>query len=148
MREVKFELRAGLVAAIIPEDAYTSNIELLPEQKEKQTEEFLAKGDNLVIAAKGKGCDFVNRNDSVSIAGHTRVEKLFCSETNTQYFIFRESDILTKRRLSDEIATLEDLSKKYKISRERIRQIETKAFEKLQKAMLIAAKSNHLLPKN
>ena len=60
----------------------------------------------------------------------------------------REKDILTKRRLSDEIATLEDLSKKYKISRERIRQIETKAFEKLQKAMLIAAKSNNLLPKN
>ena len=60
----------------------------------------------------------------------------------------REKDILTKRRLSDEIATLEDLSKKYKISRERIRQIETKAFEKLQKAMLIAAKSNNLLPIN
>ena len=60
----------------------------------------------------------------------------------------REKDILTKRRLSDEVATLEDLSKEYKISRERIRQIETKAFEKLQKAMLIAAKSNNLLPKN
>ena len=60
----------------------------------------------------------------------------------------REKDILTKRRLSDEVTTLEDLSKKYKISRERIRQIETKAFENLQKAMLIAAKSNNLLPKN
>ena len=60
----------------------------------------------------------------------------------------REKDILTKRRLSDEVATLEDLSKKYKISRERIRQIETKAFEKLQRAMLVTAKSNNLLPKN
>ena len=60
----------------------------------------------------------------------------------------REKEILTARRLSDEIATLEDLSKKYKISRERIRQIETKAFEKLQKAMLNAAKSNNLLPRN
>ena len=60
----------------------------------------------------------------------------------------REKDILTKRRLSDEAATLEDLSQKYKISRERIRQIETKAFEKLQKAMLISAKSKNLLPKN
>jgi len=40
------------------------------------------------------------------------------------------------------------LSKKYKVSRERIRQIETKAFEKLQKAMLNATKSNNLLPKN
>ena len=60
----------------------------------------------------------------------------------------REKEILTARRLSDDVATLEDLSKKYKISRERVRQIETKAFEKLQKAMLNAAKSNNLLPRN
>ena len=60
----------------------------------------------------------------------------------------REKEILTARRLSEEVVTLEDLSKKYKISRERIRQIETKAFEKLQKAMINSAKSKNLLPKN
>ena len=60
----------------------------------------------------------------------------------------REKEILTARRLSEDIVTLEDLSKIYKVSRERIRQIETKAFEKLQKAMLNAAKSNNLLPRN
>ena len=60
----------------------------------------------------------------------------------------REKEILTARKLSENTATLEVLSKKYKVSRERIRQIETKAFEKLQKAMLNAAKSNNLLPKN
>jgi len=60
----------------------------------------------------------------------------------------REKEILTARRLSEDIITLEDLSKKYNLSRERIRQIETKAFEKLQKAMLNTAKSNNLLPKN
>jgi len=60
----------------------------------------------------------------------------------------REKEILIARKLSDNTSTLEDLSKKYNISRERIRQIETKAFEKLQKAMLNAAKSNNLLPKN
>ena len=60
----------------------------------------------------------------------------------------REKEILTARRLSEDVVTLEDLSKKYRISRERIRQIETKAFEKLQKAMLNATKSNNLLPKN
>ena len=60
----------------------------------------------------------------------------------------REKEILIARKLSEEVTTLEDLSKKYKISRERIRQIETKAFEKLQKAMLSAAKSNSLLLKN
>ena len=51
----------------------------------------------------------------------------------------RERHILTERRLSEETATLEDLSKVYKISRERVRQIEVRAFEKLQKAMRTAA---------
>ena len=59
----------------------------------------------------------------------------------------REKEILIARRLSDDPDTLEVLGKKYKISRERIRQIETKAFEKLQKTMLNATKSNNLLPK-
>ena len=60
----------------------------------------------------------------------------------------REKEIITARRLSEEPQTLEDLSKKYKISRERIRQIETKAFEKLQKSMINASKSKNLLPSN
>ena len=60
----------------------------------------------------------------------------------------REKEILVARKLSENIATLEELSKKHKVSRERIRQIETKAFEKLQKAMLNTAKSTNLLPKN
>ena len=60
----------------------------------------------------------------------------------------REKEIITARRLSEEPETLEDLSKKYKISRERIRQIETKAFEKLQKSMINASKSKNLLPAN
>ena len=60
----------------------------------------------------------------------------------------REKEILYARRLNDEPITLEDLSKKYKISRERIRQIENKAFEKLQKHMLNSAKSKNLLPAN
>ena len=60
----------------------------------------------------------------------------------------REKEILYSRRLTDEPSTLEDLSKKFKISRERIRQIENKAFEKLQKHMLNSAKSKNLLPAN
>ncbi len=47
----------------------------------------------------------------------------------------REQDILTKRRLSEDPLTLEQLSKVYKVSRERIRQIEVRAFEKLQSKM-------------
>ncbi len=60
----------------------------------------------------------------------------------------REKEIIVARRLSENPLTLEDLSKKYKISRERIRQIETKAFEKLQKSMINASKSKNLLPAN
>ena len=57
----------------------------------------------------------------------------------------REKEIIIARRLTEEPLTLEELSKKYKISRERIRQIETKAFEKLQKSMINASKSKNLL---
>ena len=60
----------------------------------------------------------------------------------------REKEIINARRLAEEPKTLEELSKKYKISRERIRQIETKAFEKLQKSMINASKSKNLLPAN
>ncbi len=47
----------------------------------------------------------------------------------------RERDIIQERRLKDEPATLEELSQKYGVSRERVRQIEVRAFEKLQAAM-------------
>jgi len=60
----------------------------------------------------------------------------------------REKEIIEARRLSENPKTLEELSKEYKISRERIRQIETKAFEKLQKSMINASKSKNLLPAN
>jgi RNA polymerase sigma-32 factor len=58
----------------------------------------------------------------------------------------REAEILKARRLSENPKTLEDLSAKFKISRERVRQIETKAFEKLQKSMINASKTKNLLP--
>ena len=51
----------------------------------------------------------------------------------------RERRILVERRMREEPATLEELSKQYAVSRERVRQIEMRAFEKLQKAMLTAA---------
>jgi len=60
----------------------------------------------------------------------------------------REKEILYSRRLNDNPSTLEELSKKYSISRERVRQIENKAFEKLQKHMLLLAKSKNLLTAN
>jgi RNA polymerase sigma-32 factor len=58
----------------------------------------------------------------------------------------RERHILTERRLKDEPATLEELSQQYDISRERVRQIEVRAFEKLQKAMKTSAREKRLEP--
>jgi RNA polymerase sigma-32 factor len=57
----------------------------------------------------------------------------------------RERHILTERRLTDDPKTLEELSQVYGVSRERVRQIEVRAFEKLQKAMMRLAGEKRLL---
>ena len=57
----------------------------------------------------------------------------------------RERHILTERRLKDDPSTLEELAAQYGVSRERVRQIEVRAFEKLQKAMRAAAEERHLI---
>jgi RNA polymerase sigma-32 factor len=57
----------------------------------------------------------------------------------------RERHILTERRLKDEPTTLEELAAQYGVSRERVRQIEVRAFEKLQKAMKAAAVERNLV---
>jgi RNA polymerase sigma-32 factor len=57
----------------------------------------------------------------------------------------RERHILTERRLKDDPTTLEALASQYGVSRERVRQIEVRAFEKLQKAMRSAAEERHLM---
>ncbi|ARO13954.1 alternative sigma factor RpoH [Ketogulonicigenium robustum] len=57
----------------------------------------------------------------------------------------RERDVLVQRRLQDQVVTLEELSEKYGVSRERIRQIEVRAFEKLQKRMTELAREKGML---
>jgi RNA polymerase sigma-32 factor len=57
----------------------------------------------------------------------------------------RERHILTQRRLIDEPQTLEELSQEYQVSRERVRQIEVRAFEKLQSRMRELARGKGML---
>jgi RNA polymerase sigma-32 factor len=72
--------------------------------------------------------------DAEELSVRRRLLKLGLDKLND-----RERAILLARRLKDEPTTLEELSQKYAVSRERVRQIEVKAFEKLQKAMRAAA---------
>lgn len=60
----------------------------------------------------------------------------------------REKDILMQRRLQDKPTTLEELSQQYDVSRERIRQIEVRAFQKLQREMTVQAVGKGLLPES
>ena len=83
---------------------------------------------------------FVN-NQEKNIRNKMMVEAL-------EHLKLREKDIIIKRRLIDTPKTLEELSQEYKVSRERIRQIETRAFEKLQEAMKIKAKELKLIGSN
>ena len=83
---------------------------------------------------------FVN-NQEKNIRNKMMVEAL-------EHLKLREKDIIIKRRLIDTPKTLEELSQEYKVSRERVRQIETRAFEKLQEAMKIKAKELKLIGAN
>ena len=80
---------------------------------------------------------FVN-NQEKNIRNKMMIEAL-------EHLKLREKDIIIKRRLIDTPKTLEELSQEYKVSRERVRQIETRAFEKLQEAMKIKAKELKLI---
>ena len=83
---------------------------------------------------------FVN-NQEKNIRNKMMIEAL-------EHLKLREKDIIIKRRLIDTPKTLQELSEEYKVSRERIRQIETRAFEKLQEAMKIKAKELKLIGTN
>ena len=83
---------------------------------------------------------FVN-NQEKNIRNKMMVEAL-------EHLKLREKDIIIKRRLIETPKTLEELSQEYSVSRERVRQIETRAFEKLQEAMKIKAKELKLIVAN
>jgi RNA polymerase sigma-32 factor len=96
--------------------------------------------DMLSDERENQETQFVN-NQEKNIRNKIMVEAL-------EHLKLREKDIIIKRRLIDTPKTLEELSQEYKVSRERVRQIETRAFEKLQEAMKIKAKELKLIGSN
>ena len=90
--------------------------------------------------------------DDVSISQETQVAeteertiRMALLEEAMTELTDRERHILTERRLKDDPSTLEELAAQYGVSRERVRQIEVRAFEKLQKAMRAAAGERNLI---
>ena len=106
----------------------------------------LSGGDaslNAMISADGEGSmewqDWLEDEDADQAADYEFQEELSIRREllNSAMSALndREKDILTQRRLVDEVKTLEELSENYGVSRERVRQIEVRAFEKLQEKM-------------
>ena len=91
--------------------------------------------------------DTQNQEASFADTEEYLIKKNILSDS-LEYLNERERDIISERQLSENPLTLEELSKRYGVSRERIRQIEAKAFEKLQIKMTEKAKDINLLQYN
>ena len=121
----------------------------VPEQEVTNMNQRLAGQDNSLNAplrmdADGEWQDWLvdDKPDQETVLGNSEEFEIRHAllEDAMQHLTDREKDILTARRLREEPATLEDLSQEYNISRERVRQIEVRAFEKLQRAMRRSAR--------
>ena len=91
--------------------------------------------------------DTQNQEASFADTEEYLIKKNMLSDS-LEYLNERERDIIYERQLSEDPLTLEELSNRYGVSRERIRQIEAKAFEKLQTKMTEKAKDINLLQYN
>ncbi|MFY9212963.1 MAG: RNA polymerase sigma factor RpoH [Aestuariivita sp.] len=108
---------------------------------------------NATVGSEGEGTmqwqDWLEDEDADQAADYEKRDELTARRELlvSAYGVLndREKDILTKRRLADQPLTLEELSSEYNVSRERIRQIEVRAFEKLQKRMRDLAKEKGML---
>jgi len=108
---------------------------------------------NAVISADGEGAtewqDWLEDEDADQASDYAESDELKARRAllaeAMDVLNDREKDILMQRRLAEETITLEDLSGQYDVSRERIRQIEVRAFEKLQKRMKELARAKGML---
>ncbi|MBA1337562.1 MAG: RNA polymerase sigma-32 factor [Pelagibacterales bacterium] len=158
LKKLKNQLSANTEGELRPEhvDIISKKLNVKKEEVVSMNRRLLGKEKSLNDPIKdGNGSEMQdwivdkNTNQEILLSNDQEfIERKNLMDISMGVLNLREKEILKARRLSENVATLDVLSKKFKVSRERVRQIETKAFEKLQKAMLRAAKFNNLLPKN
>src|SRR6266550_1976780 len=137
LRKLKGQLQAMEEGDLSPENLKKIATELdVPEADVVSMNRRLASPDHSLNAPL--------RSDSVGERQELGLRRDLLEKAMT-HLNDRERHILTERRLQENPTTLEDLSQQYGISRERVRQIEVRAFEKLQKAMKAAAVERRLV---
>ena len=157
LRRMKKNLDAYEDGDLRPEDVrkIATDLGVTEEEVISMNRRMLGGGDtslNVSLNEDGEG----QWQDSLVVDGPLQDELVADAEERIQRHALlieamqsltdREKQILTERRLVDEPRTLEELSQEFGVSRERVRQIEVRAFEKLQKAMMRIAGERHLLP--
>ncbi len=154
LRKMKARLQAIDDGDLSPENVTHIATELsVPEQDVVDMNRRLAGSDqslNAPLKAEGDGewqdwlVDESDSQESIVAESQELAKRRSSLNAAMETLNDRERRILTERRLLDEPKTLEDLSQEYGISRERVRQIEVRAFEKIQKAMRNAALEERL----
>ncbi len=154
LRKMKARLQAIDDGDLSPENVTHIATELsVPEQDVVDMNRRLAGSDqslNAPLRAEGDGewqdwlVDDTESQESLVAENQELAKRRTSLNTAMETLNDRERRILTERRLSEDPKTLEDLSQEYGISRERVRQIEVRAFEKIQKAMRNAALEERL----
>ncbi|WP_042702792.1 RNA polymerase sigma factor RpoH [Azospirillum sp. B506] len=149
LRRLKGQMQAIEEGDLSPEQVQAIATKLdVPEQDVVNMNRRLASPDHSLNAplraeSEGEWQDFLvdeSASQEITLADREELGKRRTLLANAMTALNeRERDILTERRLREAPTTLEDLSQKYGISRERVRQIEVRAFEKLQKAIKAAA---------
>ena len=154
LRKIKGKLQAFEEGDLSPEHVKHISDELsVPEQDVISMNRRLAGGDNSLNAplradSEGEWQDWLEDDSDSQETMLAESEELTLRREMLneamQTLNDRERHILVERRLKDEPKTLEELSQEYDISRERVRQIEVRAFEKLQRSMRSKAKETRL----
>lgn len=154
LRRTKNQIRALEDGDLAPEQVKEIAMRLdVPEQDVIDMNRRLLSPDhslNAPVKMEGEGewqdwlaDDSINQEQLLANQEETDERHALLTDA-LQYLNPRERHIIAERRLKDEPATLEDLSQELNISRERVRQIEVRAFEKLQKSIQDKVAKNHL----